>query len=63
MAGEAASPATPKSTNKRARTEMEQENGDTETSDVGQDDTEETPSKKAKIVKKVEVADADDNEK
>ena len=34
-----------------------------EAPDSGQDDTEETPSKKAKIVKKVEVAHADDNEK
>lgn len=34
-----------------------------EATDVEQDDTEETPSKKAKIAKNVEVADADDDEK
>lgn len=63
LAGEAASPATPKSTIKRAQIEKDQENDDVEAPDSGQNDTEETPSKKAKITKKVGNADADDNEK
>ena len=57
----AASAVTPKSTNKRARGGKEKD-GDAATPDAGHDDVEETPSKKAKVVKEKEGENANGEE-